>query len=152
MIYDDLSKIVEYKGISKNLDKAIDFIIAGEYKKGNFGKNIIQGEEIFYNYPENPTTKDEKDGFLETHKRYIDIHVIIDGRENIGYIQRENVKEKGNYNEEGDFVELSGVIEQKIPMDKSKFLMLFPGEPHMALMKAGENSEVVNKVIFKVEK
>ena len=42
MIYAELKNIKTYKGISKNLDKAIDFIVGKKYLNANFGKNIIK--------------------------------------------------------------------------------------------------------------
>ena len=40
MIYAELKNIKTYKGINKNLDKAIDFIAEKKYMNASFGKNI----------------------------------------------------------------------------------------------------------------
>ena len=47
MIYAELKNIKTYKGISKNLDKAIDFIVGKKYLNANFGKNIIDGDAVY---------------------------------------------------------------------------------------------------------
>lgn len=41
MIYGEIKDLGLYKGISKNLDRAIDYILSGEYKNGVVGKNVI---------------------------------------------------------------------------------------------------------------
>ena len=41
MIYAELKNIKTYKGVNKNLDKAIDFIAEKKYLNASFGKNII---------------------------------------------------------------------------------------------------------------
>ncbi len=47
MIYAELKNIKTYKGINKNLDKAIDFIAEKKYLNASFGKNIIEGDTIY---------------------------------------------------------------------------------------------------------
>ena len=38
MIYGEIKDLNQYRGISANLDKAIDYILKGEYKKRNSRK------------------------------------------------------------------------------------------------------------------
>ena len=92
MIYGEIKDLGLYKGISKNLDRAIDYILSGEYKNGVVGKNVIDGDNVYFNQPDSPITKEVKDGFIENHKKYIDIHVVIEGEEKIGYISNTDVK------------------------------------------------------------
>lgn len=47
MIYGELRELKFYKGISKNLDKAIECIESGAYKTAPEGKNIIDGDNVF---------------------------------------------------------------------------------------------------------
>ena len=51
MIYDELKNIKTYKGINKNLDKAIDFIVEKKYLNADFGKNIVDDDKIYFDYP-----------------------------------------------------------------------------------------------------
>ena len=41
MIYDELKNIKTYKGINKNLDKAIDFIVEKKYLNADVEKYIL---------------------------------------------------------------------------------------------------------------
>ena len=102
MIYGEIKDLNQYKWISKNLDKAIEYILNEEYKKGIPGKNIIDGDNLYFNYPDCAITKEVKEGFLEGHKKYIDIHIVISGEENLGYTPRSEVKVKKEYDSEGD--------------------------------------------------
>lgn len=148
MIYGEIKDIKTYKGISEELDKAIDFIAAGKYKNPKVGKNVIDGDVIYFNCPDAPKTKAEEDGFYETHKKYIDIHVVLEGDEVIGYT--DDVKVTKAYDEAGDCEIAQGKTKMHIHLDNTRFLALFPGEPHMALIKYGINPETIKKVIFKV--
>ena len=149
MIYGEIKDLNQYRGISANLDKAIDYILKGEYKKGTPGKNVIDGDTLYFNYPQCAMTKELKDGFLEGHKQYIDIHVVIDGEENLGFVPRPEVVIKQEYDEAGDYELYEGEIKNIFHLTPERFIMFFPEEPHADLLKVGEVKQIT-KVIFKV--
>ena len=68
MIYGELKDIKNYKGLNKNLDKAIDFIVDKKYLNANFGKNLIEGNSIYFDYPEKVMTRENKGIESEYHK------------------------------------------------------------------------------------
>lgn len=150
MIYGNLDEIKQYKGISKNLDSAINFIIEKKYLNANFGKNEIDGDKIYFNYPEEALTRDKKNLELEYHKKYIDIHIVVEGEESIGYTSIDKCCETFPYDKEKDFTLMSGELQNEFYLNKNKFLILFPFEPHLALLKVGIEKRI-KKVIFKVE-
>ena len=149
MIYGEIKDLNQYKGISENLDRAIEYILKGEYKKGTPGKNVIDGNNLYFNYPSCAITKEIKDGFFEGHKKYIDIHIVISGEENLGYTPHSEVTVKQEYDSEGDCELYDGELKNVFHVTEDRFIMFFPGEPHMALLKVGEVKEIT-KVIFKV--
>ena len=54
------------------------------------------------------------------------------------------------YDEAGDYELYEGELENLFYLNSKKFIVLYPGEPHMALIKGGEKPAKVRKVIFKV--
>lgn len=150
MIYGEIKYLETYKGISKHLDKAIDYILSGEYKNGKFGKNVIDGETLYFNCPENAMTKSCENAIFEGHKRYIDIHIVVEGEECIAYTPKDKVKLSKEYDLDDDYELYEGDIEMCFTLDKSKYLILFPNEPHIAMLKVREKGEAIKKVIFKV--
>lgn len=150
MIYDDLKNISRYKGISKNLDEAIDFIYKKKYINRKYGKNIVKEDKIFFNFPENCYTRKNSNLEFEYHKKYIDIHIVINKEEVIAYTSLEKLKETKDYDNEKDFTLMTGKIDTKFYLNKEKFLILFPNEPHIALLKY-DFPKQIEKVIFKVE-
>ena len=150
MIYGEIKELNTYRGISKAFDKAIDYILSGEYKNGKIGKNVVDGDVVYFNCPDSPKTKEVKDGFFEAHKKYIDIHIVFEGDENIGYFPASKAKVAKEYDAQGDCVILDGEAETFIHLKEGRFLALFPEEPHMALIKYGEKPATIKKVIFKI--
>ena len=150
MIYGELKDIKKYKGLNKNLDKAIDFIADKKYLNANFGKNLIEGNSIYFDYPEKVMTRENKDVESEYHKKYADIHIVLEGEESIIYSPFEGCVETKSYNMEDDYALVKGKTQAELLMNSKNFLILFPEEPHLALLKVGEPKEI-KKVIFKVE-
>nr|WP_241635061.1 YhcH/YjgK/YiaL family protein [Fusobacterium gastrosuis] len=150
MIYGEIKDIQIYKGLSKKLDRAIDFIFSGDYKKAKIGKNEIDGNTIYFNCPEKPMTKDKNGLELEYHKKYIDIHIVLEGEESIGYAPFNDCIETKKFDVENDYALMKGEIKTEFYLNPEKFLVIFPYEPHIALLKVKETKEI-KKVIFKVE-
>lgn len=150
MIYGEIKDIKKYKGISKNLDRAIEFIFDKKYLNNKVGKNEIDGDLIYFNCPDKVMTRNKANLELEYHKRYIDIHIVIDGEESIGYTPTEKCIETKAYDADGDFGLVKADVDMEFYLNREKFLMFFPEEPHIALLKVGEEKEI-KKVIFKVE-
>lgn len=150
MIFGKINELKFYEGINSDLDRAIEIIQNGSYKDGNEGKNEINGENLFFNL-QNCQTKVLSDCFFEGHKKYIDIHVVIDGEENIGYSPKESLKEKTEYELESDFQVLEGEEEYRFKMDKDNFIIFFPDEPHMPLIATNEVPKSLKKVVFKIK-
>ena len=87
MIFDDLKNITFYKGIHPNLDQAIDFLY--EHRKDSFelGRYDIDGDKIFLVVQENTLNKEESNRF-EHHKKYADLHLLVEGHEFSSYGSR----------------------------------------------------------------
>lgn len=150
MIYAELKNIKTYKGVNKNLDKAIDFIAEKKYLDRNSGKNIVEGDTIYFNCPEKPMTRENTGLELEYHKKYADIHIVLEGEEAIAYSPFEDCVETKSFNFEDDYALMKGKTQTELIMNTKNFLILFPGEPHLALLKVGTPKEI-KKIIFKVE-
>ena len=150
MIYDELKNIKTYKGINKNLDKAIDFIAEKKYLNTNFGKNIVDADKIYFDYPEKVSTRENIDLELEYHKKYIDIHIVLKEEEIIGYTPFEDCIETQKYNIEKDIAFMKGKIQAELILNGKNFLIVFPNEPHLPLLKV-DNVKEIKKVVFKIQ-
>ena len=150
MIYAELKNIKTYKGINKNLDKAIDFIVERKYLNASYGKNIIEGDTIYFNYPEKAATRENTDLELEYHKKYIDIHIVLENEEIIGYAPLEDCIETQKYNIEKDIAFMKGKNQAEFMLNGTNFLIVFPNEPHLPLLSV-KKIKKIKKVVFKIK-
>lgn len=146
MITDKLENIDIYSDIPK---VAKDFI-----KKLNIDTKsgrIVLSDDIYANI-ETYTTKMISDGKFEAHNKYIDIQILLNGRELIYYTGKTELTVNVPYDEEKDITFYSQSVSKypSIKLDGLNFVMLFPHEAHAPQICDRIPSEV-KKVVVKIK-
>ena len=77
MIYDLLTNIGNYRGMNRNLDKAIDYLMASDINTLPLGKTVIDGDRVFLQVME-ARTRQLTDESYEVHRDYMDIQIDIE--------------------------------------------------------------------------
>jgi YhcH/YjgK/YiaL family protein len=93
-------------------------------------------------------SKPESEGFLEYHRKFIDIQILIQGREKIGVADKGRCRDLG-YEEEKDMGKLEGTADF-ITLDTGNFAIFFPQDAHMPQIFCSDQREKVKKVVFKI--
>lgn len=149
MIVDQINNYGLYIGKNEKIDRAISYIKEMDFQNLEPKMYEVDGDEIFFNLIEYET-KEEEERFWESHKKYIDLHFILEGKEFIGYEQFNRMKVKENYHEADDYYLLEGNLQSKVLLQKDDFMILYPEDVHMTALKVDE-SERVRKVVFKIK-
>ena len=76
MIYDCLSNIHKYQSLSPYMEYAIPWIKEKMYHNLPEGKHVIYGEHVFV-LMQNQRSKQRKNCLWESHKKYIDIQILL---------------------------------------------------------------------------
>jgi biofilm protein TabA len=97
MIYDTKENLQNYKGISKNLDLALDYLERADLSGMEAGRYEIDGSHVFA-LVQAPQTRPQEQCRWEAHKKYIDIQYLIDGQETIGFQKTEAMAVSEAYN------------------------------------------------------
>ena len=145
MIVDVLTESDKYLNINKNFKIVFDYLKTNNLNDMPCGRYELKGNDIFFNLNEYETKPSQK---LEAHKKYIDIQVVVKGREYMGYTNIKNTTVTEVYNEEKDVMFLSGSVD-KITADNTNFLIFFPEDAHMPAVSV-DKDEYVKKAIFKI--
>ncbi len=145
MIIDVLSNSQKYRTLHKEFATVFDFIKTHDLKNMECGRHEIKGNKVFFNLQEYETKPAQK---LEAHKKYIDIQVVVTGKEYMGYtnIQKTTVSEE--YNAEKDVMFLNGNVD-KVTADDESFVIFYPEDAHMPALCI-DNPSKVKKAIFKI--
>ncbi|MCL6573821.1 MAG: YhcH/YjgK/YiaL family protein, partial [Bacillus sp. (in: Bacteria)] len=112
------------------------------------GRHEIDGDLFFFlNEYE---TKEAENCFWEAHQKYLDLHFILEGKENIAvdHIERQLVKEE--YDEKKDATFFEGDVHFVVTMNPGDVMICFPEDSHMAGIIA-EETQKVRKIVLKVK-
>ncbi len=140
MIYDKIENIKRYPF----LNKIKDF----DFKMAKDGKFEIEGE-TFFGIGLKYATKNEMDCLWESHKKYLDVHVILEGEEIVNISDNSQMNVTKEYDETGDYMLHSGIKQQSIHLKKGCFLVLYPNEVHQTAVYFDKINSI-SKVVFKI--
>lgn len=150
MIFDHISNIATYKGLSPNIALGLDFLKqvkpdtpVGTYQINQHVKAIVSEYE----------TKAENEHGFEAHKKYIDIQYLLFGEERIACLPIERLNETKAYNEETDAAFYAADLKLQpsyISLLPGFFAIFFPQDGHMPQLCVDKPMKV-KKVVVKVE-
>ncbi|MGL4948741.1 MAG: YhcH/YjgK/YiaL family protein, partial [Anaeroplasmataceae bacterium] len=136
MIIAKLKDIKRYKGLTKNIDTAIDYVLSTDLHNLAVGKYIIEENQI-HMMRESYIAKNIEDTFFETHTNYIDIQIVLKGQELFGLTDETNktlvettpydpVKDIRKFNEKS----IRSVKDAVWTVLEDGFVVVFPEDAH----------------------
>ena len=145
MILSTIQDALRYKGLSPRLDRALDWLVSHDLNALGTEKMPIEGEEIYVTRFDYKTLPHEET-FFEAHEKYLDIHVMVKGRERIDIA---HPKDMELFEHSGDFFGYRGREAQTVILEPGWLLIVFPEDAHRVKM-AVEEPEEVSRAVFKV--
>ena len=146
---------------NKSLAKDIRFCIEFAKKNENKILSLVNGSyDVGYNNIKMNLgkyfTKSENEKFWESHKKYLDVQIMINGTEKVAINDIRNMEVK-SFDEEKDLTILEGDKAFDIIMKTGDVLVFFPNDVHKPELNVSENDDsgnirkIVTKVVFKIE-
>jgi YhcH/YjgK/YiaL family protein len=148
MILDQLESLGCYRGISENLDTAIDYLLTADLKKLANGSHQVDGERVLANVMTYETKRSEE-GKFEAHRKYIDIQVVLEGEERCCCAPLSLTTELAHFDADKDVVFLVGPRQTSMQLNPDNFAIFFPQDAHMPSLNMDEACKV-HKVVMKV--
>lgn len=148
MITGKLSSLAESPYTHEKLMPVLKLLQEMDFSQYTGGRHELgNGSFFFLNEFE---TKEAENCFWEAHRKYIDIHFILDGQEKIAFdhIDRQSVETE--YDPEKDAVFLEGELHSEMTMNPGDVMICLPEDSHMTGLVAGHKQKV-RKVVLKVE-
>jgi YhcH/YjgK/YiaL family protein len=148
MIFDRVSELKTYKGISKNLDAAIEYLVGIDVETLQDGEYPIDGDEVVAKVM-SYDTKPLSDMVFEAHRRYIDVQLPIEGEETCYYAPLRGLAETGPFDEKKDAGLYKGADGMPLVLARGNFAIFFPQDAHMPSRDA-KGKSAVRKIVVKV--
>ncbi len=147
MIIDLLVNAPQYEGLSPRIRQAFDFLQQTDLAALALGIHEIDGRALYASV-QTFSTHPLAEGGWEAHRRYLDLHYVIEGAERIGYAPAGSLS-PGAYDAENDFMLLSGEAGALVPVSSGAFMLLWPNEAHMPGLAVDEPA-MLRKVVVKI--
>ncbi|MDD7305059.1 MAG: YhcH/YjgK/YiaL family protein [Peptoniphilaceae bacterium] len=148
MIFGNIKNLKEYDFLEDSIKECFAYSKNNDLLSYKKGSHEIDGDRLFVNIVEYETC-DKDQRFWEAHKKYLDIHFMLDGEERIDLNFLNNMQEE-DYVEEEDFLPSQGKSNSSVILRKGDFLICYPNDCHKTAIKVKE-SEKIKKAIFKVK-
>lgn len=148
MIVDRLENAHLYAGLSEKIEKAFEILNDKSLAEKEDGRYEVHGDNLFYIVQRYQTKTIDKAGF-EAHRKYIDIQVLLQGRETIGYAPTDELTVNIPYKEDVLFYETPENYTE-IKLSKGMFAIFYPSDAHMPSCQLDGPSSV-HKVVVKVK-
>jgi YhcH/YjgK/YiaL family protein len=149
MIYDKIENAKIYYGISPRVEKALRFLQETDLTTLKEGKTPIDGDDVVVNYFKS-TTKPYSAAKLETHDKFLDLHYLLEGKEDIfcGFLQDTSKLLEEKPDIDCKFYE---GFSRPLPIGVHRFLLLFPTDTHAPGLNHGDKESQTNpKIIIKI--
>jgi len=148
MIIDSLKGFERYINLHKGFAKVYDFIRQNDLNEMPAKRYDIDGNNIYCTIWEGDANGLELPD-LEVHDSYIDIHILLEGTETIGYRDRGRCNgDNIPYDTEKDIAFLPEEPESFITLGQNNIAIIFPYDAHSPLIGTGKIKKAVIKVLM----
>lgn len=147
MIVADLQDAPFYEKVHPLFKQAFDYIRQHDLNSLPVGKIELNGEQLFLSVAEMEGKERDK-ALIETHQRYIDIQMPLQGVEIIGWRSESMCTSVSKpYDVDKDIAFFEDQPTNYITLHPGQFAIFFPHDGHAP----GISNESIKKIIFKIK-
>lgn len=145
---DNLKNLSKYFKLYPSIKKVSEWLKGQVLEELPEGIYNIDGDNLFCIVQEY-MTKDKVDCFFESHKKYIDFQLIVNGTEVMEYTDVKELKVKTPYSDEKDIMFYYGEGESDV-YHTNEFAIFFPEDAHKPCIKVNKSIKI-KKIVFKLK-
>ncbi len=124
--------------------RRLNALPAGASEKVELGGGVFAIEQV---YP----TKPRAEGFFESHRKYIDVQVVVDGAESMEVEDIRRLAVSEPYLEERDLIKYGDTsMASHLVMRAGDVALFFPSDGHMPSLQLDGRPVLVRKTVVKV--
>lgn len=146
MIVSNLQNSKRVESLHPLFKKLFDYVKVNDLLHAELGRIEIEGDDLFINNV-NPECVSPDKQVLEVHRDYIDVHILLEGAETIGWKAIEDLtSETKPYEKEGDCALYSDTPTTFVNLLPGQFMIVFPEDPHAPVIGEGKIRKLIAKV------
>lgn len=146
MILSNLQNSQRVESLHPLFKTLFDYVKTHDLLHAELGRIVIDGDNLFINNV-NPECVAADKQVLELHCDYIDVHILLEGAETIGWKAIEDLTtETKPYEKEGDCALFSDAPTTFVDMLPGQFVIVYPEDPHAPVIGQGKIRKLIGKV------
>ena len=146
MIVYNLQNSQRVEGLHPLFKTLFDYVKTHDLFHAELGRIEIDGDNLFINNV-NPECVARDKQVLELHRDYIDVHILLEGTETIGWKAIEDLKDEVKpYEANGDCALYSDAPTTFVDLLPGQFMIVYPEDPHAPLIGQGKIRKLIAKV------
>lgn len=123
-----------------------DFVKSHDFNDFPLGKVEVKGDDIFIMNSDVDGVPAQKQP-LEMHRMYIDVHILLNGNERIGWKPIEEIEHyTREYNTDGDCALSDDAPRFYVDLNPGEFCIVFPEDAHAPAISSGKIRKLIGKV------
>jgi biofilm protein TabA len=116
----------------------------GESQRVELADGVFAIEQVY-------ETKPRAEGFFESHRKYIDIQVLVEGDEVMEVVDATRIAVREPYQPERDLITYGDVPDaSRLRVRAGEATIFFPVDVHMPTLRSGDAPVLVRKTVVKV--
>ncbi len=146
MIVSNLQNSRRIESLHPLFKTLFDYVKTHDLLHAELGRIEIDGERLYINNV-NPECVAPEKQVLELHRDYIDVHILLEGAETIGWKALEDLQEEVKaYSEEEECALYSDVPTTYVHLLPGQFVIVYPEDPHAPIIGQGRIRKLIAKV------
>ncbi len=146
MIVTNLNNTERIESLHPLFKKLFDYVKTHDILNTPCGRIDIDGDNLYINNV-NPECIPAEKQVLEVHRDYIDVQILLQGKEKIGWKALEDSKEEVKpYEKEGDCALYSDTPTTWIHLVPGQLAIFFPEDAHAPVIGEGKIRKMIAKV------
>lgn len=123
-----------------------DYVKTHDLLHTELGRIEVDGDDLFI-MNINPECVAADKQVLEVHRTYIDVHILLEGSESIGWMALEDVlHEVKSYDDEGDCALYEDTPTSWVDLQPGQFVIVYPEDAHAPVVGCGKIRKLIAKV------
>lgn len=143
MILAPLKDSARYESLNPYFKKLFDYVKTHDLTAVPAGRIVIDGDNAFINVVDAPV-KTQESAKLESHQKFLDVHVPLSGPETLGWLPRGEIPETP-YDEAGDCQVYDGPAKVYTTIQPGEFVVYWPEDIHAPAITAAPLRKLIMK-------
>lgn len=147
MIVGNLNESTRIEGLHPDFKHVFDYIKANDLLHAPLERIVLDGDRLFINNVQ-PDLVDQAVQPLEAHRQYLDIHVLLEGEERIGW---RDLSDCGipsrEYDADADYMLFDIPASSYVDLKPGQFMIVWPEDAHAPVIGEGKVRKLIVKVL-----